>query len=189
MPKCPKCSKEVYFAERVTSLGKDWHRPCLKCDRCSKSLTPGAHAEHEGKPYCHVPCYSALYGPKGFGHGGTESHAYWVEHSTLQGRCFLSICTILSLNIETLLTYRKLLHNCYYYFLFTVKSEPKFLSCVQTLCHSSNNIHLALATLEYTYSYKKTITLPEPQFLNFSRNWAWDFLKFVLTFTEINWPI
>ena len=24
-------------------------------------------------------------------------------------------------------------------------------------------------------------------FLNFSRNWAWDFLKFFLTFTEINW--
>ena len=24
-------------------------------------------------------------------------------------------------------------------------------------------------------------------FLNFSRNWAWDFLTFFLTFTEINW--
>ncbi|CAH8429827.1 unnamed protein product [Dicrocoelium dendriticum] len=45
MPKCPSCQKEVYFAERVTSLGKDWHRPCLKCARCSKTLAPGSHSE------------------------------------------------------------------------------------------------------------------------------------------------
>uniref|UniRef100_A0A8C9CKY5 Cysteine-rich protein 1 n=1 Tax=Phocoena sinus TaxID=42100 RepID=A0A8C9CKY5_PHOSS len=45
MPKCPKCNKEVYFAERVTSLGKDWHRPCLKCEKCGKTLTSGSHAE------------------------------------------------------------------------------------------------------------------------------------------------
>lgn len=32
-------------AEKVTSLGKDWHRPCLRCERCSKTLTPGGHAE------------------------------------------------------------------------------------------------------------------------------------------------
>uniref|UniRef100_A0A8C8JPM2 LIM zinc-binding domain-containing protein n=1 Tax=Oncorhynchus tshawytscha TaxID=74940 RepID=A0A8C8JPM2_ONCTS len=65
MPKCPKCTKEVYFAERVTSLGKDWHRPCLKCEKCSKTLSAGSHAEHDGKPYCNNPCYSALFGPKG----------------------------------------------------------------------------------------------------------------------------
>lgn len=29
----------------MTSLGKDWHRPCLRCERCSKTLTPGGHAE------------------------------------------------------------------------------------------------------------------------------------------------
>ncbi|TNN56543.1 Cysteine-rich protein 1 [Liparis tanakae] len=76
MPKCPKCEKEVYFAERVTSLGKDWHRPCLKCEKCNKTLSAGSHAEHEGKPYCHNPCYSAMFGPKGFGRGGTESHSF-----------------------------------------------------------------------------------------------------------------
>lgn len=32
-------------AEKVTSLGKDWHRPCLRCERCGKTLTPGGHAE------------------------------------------------------------------------------------------------------------------------------------------------
>ncbi|EDO32617.1 predicted protein [Nematostella vectensis] len=76
MPKCPSCAKEVYFAEKVTSLGKDWHRACLRCEKCKKTLTCGSHAQHEGKPYCNIPCYSALFGPKGFGHGGTESHTY-----------------------------------------------------------------------------------------------------------------
>uniref|UniRef100_A0A3Q1HD91 LIM zinc-binding domain-containing protein n=1 Tax=Anabas testudineus TaxID=64144 RepID=A0A3Q1HD91_ANATE len=63
-------------AERVTSLGKDWHRPCLKCEKCNKTLSAGSHAEHDGKPYCNNPCYGAMFGPKGFGRGGTESHAY-----------------------------------------------------------------------------------------------------------------
>lgn len=39
LPPCPTP------AEKVTSLGKDWHRPCLRCERCSKTLTPGGHAE------------------------------------------------------------------------------------------------------------------------------------------------
>lgn len=72
---CPRCNKKVYFgkkkkgqncvkptkhcvshihlfvcvcdtvAEKVTSLGKDWHRPCLRCERCSKTLSAGGHAE------------------------------------------------------------------------------------------------------------------------------------------------
>ena len=32
--------------------------------------------QHERKPYCNTPCYSALFGPGGFGHGGTEAHKY-----------------------------------------------------------------------------------------------------------------
>uniref|UniRef100_A0A452VKA0 LIM zinc-binding domain-containing protein n=1 Tax=Ursus maritimus TaxID=29073 RepID=A0A452VKA0_URSMA len=68
-PRCPS-------AERVTSLGKDWHRPCLKCEKCGKTLTSGGHAEHEGKPYCNHPCYASMFGPKGFGRGGAESHTF-----------------------------------------------------------------------------------------------------------------
>uniref|UniRef100_A0A8C9A831 Cysteine-rich protein 1 n=1 Tax=Prolemur simus TaxID=1328070 RepID=A0A8C9A831_PROSS len=65
MPKCPKCDKEVYFAERVTSLGKDWHRPCLKCEKCGKTLTSGGHAEVSGvRPR---GLFSA--GPQGLGRG------------------------------------------------------------------------------------------------------------------------
>ncbi|MED6246589.1 Cysteine-rich protein 2 [Ataeniobius toweri] len=46
--KCPKCDNTVYFAEKVSSLGKDWHKFCLKCERCSKTLNPGGHAEVRG---------------------------------------------------------------------------------------------------------------------------------------------
>jgi len=75
MGKCQKCGKPVYFAERRQSLGYDWHPYCLKCEECGKVLNPGQHAEHKGVPYCHIPCYAALFGPKLFGHGSTtESH-------------------------------------------------------------------------------------------------------------------
>jgi exoribonuclease II len=36
---------ENYLAEKVQSLGKDWHRPCLKCEKCGKTLSSGGHAE------------------------------------------------------------------------------------------------------------------------------------------------
>lgn len=58
----------MYIAERKTSMGKDWHSACLKCERCSKTLTPGGHAVKEDKPYCHTPCYATLFGPQGILH-------------------------------------------------------------------------------------------------------------------------
>ncbi|XP_037732139.1 uncharacterized protein LOC119563017 [Drosophila subpulchrella] len=75
MWKCHKCGKPVYFAERKQSLGYDWHPECLRCEECGKRLNPGQHAEHKSVPYCHVPCYGALFGPQLFGHGTrVESH-------------------------------------------------------------------------------------------------------------------
>lgn len=75
MWKCHKCQKPVYFAERKNSLGYNWHPECLRCEECGKRLNPGQHAEHKGVPYCHVPCYGALFGPQLFGHGTrVESH-------------------------------------------------------------------------------------------------------------------
>ncbi|OQV24761.1 putative Cysteine-rich protein 1 [Hypsibius exemplaris] len=76
MPQCPRCNKEVYFAERRTSMGRDWHRECLKCDRCNKTLVPGSHAEHDGRTYCNIPCYQALFGPGGVGRGPVGSYVY-----------------------------------------------------------------------------------------------------------------
>ncbi|XP_023652112.1 cysteine-rich protein 3 isoform X3 [Paramormyrops kingsleyae] len=86
---CPGCGRVVYFAEKVMSLGRNWHRPCLRCERCKKTLTSGGHAEyitrvltpaflyqHEGKPYCHVPCYGYLFGPKGVNIGEVGCYVY-----------------------------------------------------------------------------------------------------------------
>eukprot|EP00048_Salpingoeca_helianthica_P015101 m.225059 g.225059 ORF g.225059 m.225059 type:complete len:96 (-) comp16606_c0_seq1:191-478(-) len=74
-PKCPKCGKDVYFAEKATAMGKDWHKSCLKCGKCNKVLANGGFLEHEGTPYCEKPCYGALFGPAGYGRGGgVESH-------------------------------------------------------------------------------------------------------------------
>ncbi|KCV73321.1 hypothetical protein H696_00862 [Fonticula alba] len=84
MAKCPKCTKEVYFAERKTSLGKDWHASCLRCNHCNKVLAPGSHAENSGQPYCHNPCYSKLFGPGGFGRGGAESYQAFGGSSSPQ---------------------------------------------------------------------------------------------------------
>ncbi|KAJ8392374.1 hypothetical protein AAFF_G00074990 [Aldrovandia affinis] len=39
--KCPRCEKPVFFAEKVSSLGQNWHRFCLKCERCNKTLSAG----------------------------------------------------------------------------------------------------------------------------------------------------
>ena len=36
---------DFFSAEKVTSLGKDWHRPCLRCEKCKKTLSSGGHAE------------------------------------------------------------------------------------------------------------------------------------------------
>uniref|UniRef100_A0A1B0CI23 Putative ras gtpase effector rassf2 n=1 Tax=Lutzomyia longipalpis TaxID=7200 RepID=A0A1B0CI23_LUTLO len=81
MWKCRKCGKSVYFAERKQSLGYDWHPECLRCEECGKRLNPGQHAEHKGVPYCHVPCYGALFGPQLFGHGTrVESHKSFGQH-------------------------------------------------------------------------------------------------------------
>ncbi|KAG2467462.1 cysteine-rich protein 2 isoform X2 [Polypterus senegalus] len=80
--KCPKCEQPVYFAEKVSSLGKNWHRFCLKCERCCKTLSPGSHAEHDGMPYCHKPCYATLFGPKGVNIGGAGCYIYDTPPST-----------------------------------------------------------------------------------------------------------
>lgn len=66
---CARCGKPVYFAERKTSLGRDWHPTCLKCYECGRVLSPGQHAEHKSNPYCHTPCYQALFGPPLLGYG------------------------------------------------------------------------------------------------------------------------
>ncbi|KAK2560331.1 Cysteine-rich protein 1 [Acropora cervicornis] len=94
MTECHKCGKLVYFgtfqysslwyfaAEQRNSLGKAWHPGCLRCEECGRRLNPGQHSEHRGIPYCNIPCYSLLFGPGGYGRGGTESYQYFDEKLT-----------------------------------------------------------------------------------------------------------
>ncbi|KAL1789419.1 cysteine-rich protein 2 [Sigmodon hispidus] len=51
---------------------------CPRCNkrRCSETLTPRGHAEHDGQPYCHKPCYGILFGPKGVNTGAVGSYIY-----------------------------------------------------------------------------------------------------------------
>lgn len=44
-PLHPLLTTHLSAAEKVSSLGKDWHKFCLKCERCNKTLTAGGHAE------------------------------------------------------------------------------------------------------------------------------------------------
>uniref|UniRef100_A0A672R5L1 Cysteine rich protein 3 n=1 Tax=Sinocyclocheilus grahami TaxID=75366 RepID=A0A672R5L1_SINGR len=91
---CSCCVKAAFQPEKVSSLGKNWHRFCLKCERCSKILSPGGHAEHDGLPYCHKPCYGTLFGPKGMYNKmlliGFSFESFWAFSAS----CSLSLQTV-----------------------------------------------------------------------------------------------
>ena len=77
-PKCPRCDKPVYHAERVVGLGGvDWHRGCLRCSSCDKTLGSVAEiADHKGDTFCKT-CYGKLYGPKGVGFAGSGGTIFY----------------------------------------------------------------------------------------------------------------
>lgn len=66
---CPRCSKNVYFAEEKQALGKSWHKLCFVCANCKKLLDSGSITEHDGEMFCNS-CYRKNFGPKGYGFGG-----------------------------------------------------------------------------------------------------------------------
>ncbi|KAK3251644.1 hypothetical protein CYMTET_39027 [Cymbomonas tetramitiformis] len=67
-PKCPRCNKSVYHAEKVVGPGGDWHKMCFTCTDCNKTLSAVTLAEHGNQVYCKA-CHSKSFGPKGFGFG------------------------------------------------------------------------------------------------------------------------
>ncbi|KAL5019323.1 hypothetical protein ScPMuIL_005045 [Solemya velum] len=99
--KCHRCGKPVYHAERKTSIGKNWHPNCLKCENCGKILSPGQHAEHKGLPYCNNPCYKALFGPQMMGYGSNVVSPANYRKST----------GIMDVNSSTLPPERRRLHQ------------------------------------------------------------------------------
>jgi len=66
-PVCPRCMKNVYFAEQVKAVGKTFHKTCLRCVECGTSLDSNKLLDHDGDPFC-VRCHSKLYGPQGNGY-------------------------------------------------------------------------------------------------------------------------
>jgi len=66
---CPRCTKNVYFAEEKQALGKSWHKLCFVCANCRKMLDSGRVTEHDGEMFC-GSCYRKNFGPKGYGFGG-----------------------------------------------------------------------------------------------------------------------
>ncbi|KAI0297915.1 hypothetical protein BC826DRAFT_1123942 [Russula brevipes] len=66
-PQCPRCNKNVYFAEQMKAIGKTWHKACLRCSECGTSLDSNRLTERDGAPFCHR-CYNKLHGPAGNGY-------------------------------------------------------------------------------------------------------------------------
>jgi len=66
-PVCPRCMKNVYFAEQVKAVGKTYHKSCLRCVECGTSLHSNKLVDHDEDPFC-VRCHSKLYGPQGNGY-------------------------------------------------------------------------------------------------------------------------
>uniref|UniRef100_K1R5L1 Muscle LIM protein Mlp84B n=1 Tax=Magallana gigas TaxID=29159 RepID=K1R5L1_MAGGI len=63
---CPRCGKQVYFAEEVRALGKKYHKLCLRCASCNKGLDSTNCTDHHDNVYC-KNCHGKLFGPKGYG--------------------------------------------------------------------------------------------------------------------------
>ncbi|BFZ03962.1 hypothetical protein BsWGS_07000 [Bradybaena similaris] len=67
-PKCPRCGKSVYDAEKAIGVSTPWHKSCFNCKSCKKSVDSSTMAMHDQEVYC-KSCYGRNFGPKGFGFG------------------------------------------------------------------------------------------------------------------------
>lgn len=68
---CPRCSKNVYFAEMMQGPGgSKYHKLCFRCTDCDKSLdSMNSCVTTENVLLCKT-CYSKKHGPVGFGFRG-----------------------------------------------------------------------------------------------------------------------
>ncbi|KAF9346836.1 hypothetical protein BGX26_001659 [Mortierella sp. AD094] len=70
---CPRCQKTVYHAESALAPGgSKYHKLCLRCVECSKSLDSTNMTDRQGAPYCKT-CYGKAFGAKGYGYGSGSS--------------------------------------------------------------------------------------------------------------------
>jgi hypothetical protein len=62
--KCGRCTKSVFFAERVIAEGKPYHKACFVCARCRKGLESTTVTGHGDEIFCKA-CYGKEFGPAG----------------------------------------------------------------------------------------------------------------------------
>lgn len=66
---CSTCKKTVYAAEKTLGpKNKIYHKLCLRCLSCNKSLQAGTFVDHDNEPFC-KGCYAKYFGPRGVGFG------------------------------------------------------------------------------------------------------------------------
>ncbi|KAF7987919.1 hypothetical protein HCN44_003782 [Aphidius gifuensis] len=53
---CPRCLRNVYFAEEKLALGKVWHNLCFSCRNCRKLLDSCTVITYEGDLFCRKCC-------------------------------------------------------------------------------------------------------------------------------------
>ncbi|KXS19647.1 hypothetical protein M427DRAFT_53054 [Gonapodya prolifera JEL478] len=68
-PDCPRCKQKVYMAEQVAGPGGMWHKRCLTCKQCGKSVDSTTLTEKDSEAYCKT-CYGKNWGPRGYGYAG-----------------------------------------------------------------------------------------------------------------------
>ena len=56
---CPRCSKNVYFAEEKQALGKSWHKLCFVCGKYLKKNRLNNDHDHHDEKICLVADQSA----------------------------------------------------------------------------------------------------------------------------------
>ena len=98
---CPRCQKNVYFAEEKMALGKSFHKMCFACGKlradmfpscvvltalynaanCKKMLDSTNATEHDDELFCRS-CYGKKFGPKGYGYGGGGAGVLSMDDGT-----------------------------------------------------------------------------------------------------------
>mmetsp|Transcript_143690 Transcript_143690/g.203256 ORF Transcript_143690/g.203256 Transcript_143690/m.203256 type:complete len:117 (+) Transcript_143690:50-400(+) len=81
--KCAVCEKTVYAMERMAADGLVFHKGCMKCCHCNKSLSLGNYAALSGKYYC-KPHFKQLFQSKGNyseGFGEDKPTAKWDKQN------------------------------------------------------------------------------------------------------------
>jgi len=60
-PQCPACKTSVYPAEALMACDRTpFHKKCVKCKSCNKTLAPGTINEHKTQLYCGA-CYEIVF--------------------------------------------------------------------------------------------------------------------------------